>query len=134
MSLQAVAQGLRYPYSQFLLLGWFEPDWWLGSEEEQARLEGLYKDCSREARFNLIKYSLAPLSGYHTTDAAEQTDTGTVSSIDIRLTGLILKFCIWAISMDDSMRKSFQHVSGILKWLAFISSLRTGFCFYFLCS
>jgi len=61
-------------------MGWYDPDWWVGSNEEQARLEGIYEGCSREARHELIKYSLAPLSGYHNTDTAEHTDTGTVST------------------------------------------------------
>ena len=76
---QAVLQRLYYPYSMFMFLGWYDQDWWIGSEEEQLHLESTYKGCTVKARFEVVKYSLAPLSGYHTTDSFEVTDTGTVS-------------------------------------------------------
>ena len=55
---QAHASKMYYPRYQFIFLGWYDANWWVGSEDQQASLMEEYQ-CSVEDRQRVMQYSLA---------------------------------------------------------------------------
>ena len=60
---QAFEHNIRYPQYIFLFYGWYDSEWWVGTEKEQELLRNtsMYSDCTVEQRASVVPYSLAPL-------------------------------------------------------------------------
>ena len=81
--MQAFEHGIRYPQYMFLFYGWYESNWWVGTEEEQNILRNMsaFSGCTAEQRASVVPYSLAPLQAEFLQDQNESTiiSSGIVS-------------------------------------------------------
>ena len=81
--MQAFEDGIRYPQYIFLFYGWYENNWWVGTEEEQDLLRNMsaFSGCTAEQRASVVPYSLAPLLAEFLQDQNESTiiSSGIVS-------------------------------------------------------
>jgi hypothetical protein len=77
--MQAFEYGIRYPQYIFLLYGWYSPNWWVGTKEEQDNLRNIpaFSDCTVEQRASVVRYSLAPLTAEFLHD---QNESAIISS------------------------------------------------------
>ena len=72
---------MHYPRNEFLLLGWYGHQWWIGSEEEEAMLQMLYgNSCSIADRERVIGPALAPIVDEYISNCSKEVDSGIVNS------------------------------------------------------
>ena len=76
---------MHYPRNEFLLYGWYDHQWWIGSEEEEAMLQVLYgNSCSIADRERVIGQALAPIDNeYISSNCSKEVDSEIVRLIDI---------------------------------------------------
>ena len=77
---------MHYPRNEFLLYGWYDHQWWIGSEEEEAMLQVLYgNSCSIADRERVIGPALAPIDNeYISSNCSKEVDSGIVRLILVR--------------------------------------------------
>ena len=69
---------MQYPRNEFLLLGWYDNQWWIGDAEEEAKLNTLY-NCSIADRERVIGPALAPIIDEFVTNCSKEASSGLVS-------------------------------------------------------
>lgn len=78
--IQAAQYRMVYPRALFMVVGWYPPQWWEGTAEEQMDLEARY-GCTVADRENIMDFVLAPRkAGRRFTDASRVADSGIVST------------------------------------------------------
>ena len=76
--MQASAEKMYYPRYQFILLGWYDYYWWVGSAAKQKDLMDRY-NCSVEDRQRVLQYSLAIFQDQFISNFSKVADSGIVS-------------------------------------------------------
>lgn len=76
--MQASLRGVKYPRYEFLLYGWYDNQWWIGSAEEETKLLKLYNNCSIAERESVIGPALAPLADKFITNCSFTSQNGKV--------------------------------------------------------
>ena len=77
--LQAAKYRIVYPRALIMVVGWYAPMWWEGSEEEQMDLMERYR-CTVAAREGVMDYVVGPRNaGMLFTNASRVADSGIVS-------------------------------------------------------
>ncbi len=76
--IQAYQQGVFYPYHQFVILGWYGSQWWIGGEATQEYLLSEY-GCTVEHREKALAYSLSVLQDEFASNYSKVVDSGIVS-------------------------------------------------------
>jgi hypothetical protein len=70
---QAYEQGIFYPRNLFLFYGWYDDNWWVGSDSE-----GL--SCTPEERERVVRSGLAIVNDEALSDCSKNISTGIVRS------------------------------------------------------
>ena len=76
--MQASAEKKYYPRYQFVLIGWYGVNWWVGSASEQKRLMDQY-NCSVEDRKRVLQHSLTIIYDQFISNFSKVVDSGIVS-------------------------------------------------------
>lgn len=76
--LQAYQAGAYYPQYQFVLVGWYGTQWWVGSEATQEYLFSQY-DCTVANRVTALAYSISVLQDEFASNFSKVVDSGIVS-------------------------------------------------------
>ena len=76
--MQASAEKKYYPRYQFIFLGWYDDNWWVGSASEQKHLMDQY-NCSVEDRERVLQYSLTIIQDEFISNFSKVVDSGIVS-------------------------------------------------------
>jgi hypothetical protein len=68
-----------YPRALFMVVGWYAPQWWEGTEAEQLDLIERF-ECTLPDRERVMDYVVAPRkAGRRFTNASRVADSGLVS-------------------------------------------------------
>ena len=71
---------MQYPRNEFLLPGWYDNQWWIGNEEEEATLQMHYGNSCRIAdRERVIGPALVPIVEDYISNCSKEVDSGIVN-------------------------------------------------------
>ena len=76
--LQAFQAGIYYPQYQFVVIGWYGNQWWVGDSDFQQYLLSKY-GCTIANRETALAYSISVLQDEFASDLSKVVDSGTVS-------------------------------------------------------
>ena len=76
---QAYREEIIYPRYLFLFYGWYNGQWWIGSEKENL-------SCTAEQRKRVVRSGLAALQDELISDCLRYAETGIVSFFALKYT------------------------------------------------